>query len=86
MSEDDILQDSLVDDVEYDAIDNNETTEDIQEYIEDVETMEADEEIRKEDEIAEDILDSDAMEERIAEVELDPEEDYNGLLEEHDDI
>lgn len=38
------------------------------------------EDIQQADEVAEDILDADETENRIAEVELDPEEDYNELL------
>ena len=38
------------------------------------------EDIQQADEVAEDILDADETENRIAEVELDPEEEYNELL------
>ncbi|APZ48745.1 transcription termination/antitermination protein NusA [Jeotgalibaca sp. PTS2502] len=40
--------------------------------------------IQQVDEVAEDILDADETENRIAEVELDPEEDYNELLNDSD--
>lgn len=42
------------------------------------------EDIQQADEVAEDILDADETENRIAEVELDPEEDYNELLNDSD--
>lgn len=56
-----------------------EATED---FIADLEELTEAEQILENDEIAENIMDADDVEEQIAEVELDPEQDYNELLDE----
>lgn len=55
--------------------------EEVIDFVEELEEDNADDELRENDEIAEDILDAEQTEERIAEVELDPEEDYDELIE-----
>lgn len=62
------------------------TDEEVVDYVEDLEEDNADDELRLYDEIAEDILDPDQAEERIAEVELDPEEDYDELRDRSEDL
>lgn len=55
-------------------------------YVEDLEEENADDDLRLYDDISEDILDPDQAEERISEVELDPEEDYEELRERTEDL
>ncbi|MDE1548778.1 transcription termination factor NusA [Jeotgalibaca caeni] len=86
ISEEVILEDSLVDNVDYDQVYSEAELDDTVEFVEEVEDLNAEDDIREYDEIAEDIMDADAVEDRIAEVELDPEEDYTELVEGHDDI
>ena len=57
----------------------------LDEYIEDIEETESEEQLSTQEEIAEEVLTPDEVEDQIAEVELDPEEDYNELLEDYQD-
>lgn len=62
------------------ADDDAQITEEFVQDIEDLDPIDDSEQIQLQDEIDEDILDPDEAENRIAEVELDPEEDYEELL------
>lgn len=55
----------------------------VDDLIEDIDDVEGEDQLRIEDEIGENILDPDEAENRIAEVEMDPEQDYDELLEDY---
>lgn len=83
ISDEEIIKGSLVDGENYDEI-TPINIEAISEDVEDLEEVTEAEEIRDYDELAEDIVDADDVEERISEVELDSEEDYDDLLDNHE--
>lgn len=82
ISEEEIIEESIVVDENYDEV----VVSNVDEFIEDLEEVTEEENIRDYDELAEDIVDADDVEERISEVELDPEEDYDELLDNHEEI